>query len=77
MGLNHSCDDIGTVLQSGPCLLQHFIGFADARRGTHEYFQLAEASLFSASRLKQGIRRRALVRIAPLICHGQLSLRGA
>jgi hypothetical protein len=49
--------------------LQHFIGFADAWRGTHEDLQLPEAALFTSGRLKQSFRRGALVLVAPLICH--------
>ena len=70
MGLNHSCDDIGTVLQSGPCLLQHLKGLAHAGSRTEKNLQPAAAPFFSACPLKEGVRRRALVRIAPLICHG-------
>ena len=70
VGLHDADDDVVAVLVSGPGLLQHFIGFADTRRGTHEDLQLAEASLFTAGRLKQGIRRGALVRLTPLVGHG-------
>ena len=69
VGLHDADDNVVAVLLSGPGLLQHFIGFADARRGTHEDLQLAEASLFAPGRLEQGIRRRALVWLTPLICH--------
>ncbi len=69
VGFHHTDDNVVTVLLSGPGLLQHFIGFADARRGTHEDFQLAEASLLAPGRLKQGFRRGALICVAPLICH--------
>ena len=54
MGLNHACDDIVAVLQSGACLLQHLIGFADARRRTEENLQLADASLLFASPWQAG-----------------------
>ena len=69
VGLHHAYDDIVAVFFSGPSLLQHFIGFADAWRGTHEDLQLPEAALFTSGRLKQGFRRGALVLVAPLICH--------
>ena len=69
VGLHHADDDIVAVLLSGPGLLQHLIGFADAGRGTHEDLQLPEAALFTSGRLKQGFRRGALVLVAPLICH--------
>ena len=48
MGLNHADDDIVAVLQSGPCLLQHLIGLADAGRGTEKIFSSRGASLLFA-----------------------------
>src|SRR4029079_18659951 len=70
VGLRDADDDVVAVLVSGPGLLQHFVGFADTRRGAHEDLQLAETSLFTAGGLKQGIRRGALVRLTPLVGHG-------
>src|SRR5262245_44847331 len=69
MGFHHTDDDIVAVSLSGSGLLQHFIGFADAWRGTHENFELAETPVFASGRLEQGLRRGALVLLAPLICH--------
>ena len=69
VGLHDADDNVVAVLLSGPGLLQHFIGFADTRRGTHEDLELAEASLFATGGLEQCFRRGALVLVAPLICH--------
>ena len=77
MGLDDADDDIVAVLQSGARLLQHLVGLADAGRRTEENLELAGAALLPPGRFKQGIRRRALVRITPLICHAGIeSLRG-
>src|SRR5215475_2989757 len=69
MGFHHTDDNIVAVSLSGLSLLQHFIGFADAWRGTHENFELAETPVFASGRFEQGLRRGALVLLAPLICH--------
>ena len=74
VGLHDADDNVVAIFLSGPRLLQHLIGLADARRGTHEYLQLAEAPLFTAGRLKQGVRRGALVGLTPLIGHWSLDL---
>ena len=70
MGLDHAHDDIVAVLQSRARLLQHLIGLADARRRTEKDLQPPGAALLLACLGKQGVRRRALVRLTPLVCHG-------
>ena len=58
-------------LLAGAGLLQHLVGLADARRGADEDLQLADAPLLAAGRLEQGVRRGALVEVAPLVGHRQ------
>ena len=65
--------DIVAILLPGAGLLQHLVGLADAGRGADEDFEPAGATLFPAGRLEQGLRRRSLVRIAPLIRHRESS----
>src|SRR5262249_44292907 len=76
VGLHYAHNDVIAVLLSRPGLLQHLIGFAEARSCTHEYLQRPEASFLTSGRFKQGFRRRALVLFAPLFCHSALSLCG-
>ena len=69
MGLYNADDDVIAVLFSGAGLLQHLVGFADARRRAHEDPKLADATLLPPGRFKQGLRRGSGFRVAPLVCH--------
>jgi hypothetical protein len=69
MGFHHADDHIGAVLAFGAGVLEHFIGLADARSGADEYAQLAEPGVLAPRRLQQGVRRRALLEIMPLVRH--------
>ena len=69
VGFDHASDHIDAALGAGPCLLEHLIGFTDARRGAHEDLELAGAAFLSPCSFEQGIRRGSLVLITTLICH--------
>src|SRR5262249_39510927 len=62
-------EDIVAVLLPGARLLQHFVGLADAGRGADKDLEPAGLPLFAPRGLEQGLRRRSLVRVAPLIRH--------
>jgi hypothetical protein len=62
-------DDIVAVALAGAGLLQHFIGLAVAGRGTDEDLEPAGHMHCALRGLEQGLRRRSLVRVAPLIRH--------
>src|SRR6202007_3084081 len=72
VGFDDAGDDIVAVALAGAGLLQHFVGLADAGRGTDEDLEPAGSMLFAPRGLEQGLRRRSLVRIAPLIRHRSL-----
>src|SRR5262245_43868393 len=69
VGFDNADDDIVTVALAGAGLLQHFVGLADAGRGTDEDLEPAGLTLFAPRRLEQGLRRGSLVRVAPLLRH--------
>jgi hypothetical protein len=69
MGLDDTDDDVVAVPLAGAGLLQHRVSLADAGRGADENLELSGTALFPAGSLEQGIRRRSLFRVAPLICH--------
>ena len=73
MGLDDADDDIVAVLLSGAGLLQHLVGLADAGRGADENLEPAGRALLPPGGLEQGLRRRSLVGVAPLIRHRQIS----
>ena len=49
-------DDVVAVLLARLGLLQHLVGFADARRRAYEDFELADAPLLAARRFKKRLR---------------------
>src|SRR5262249_29709802 len=69
VGFDDANDDVIAVLLSGARLLQHLIGLADAGSGAHEDLEPAGLTLFAPRGLEQGLRRRSLVRVAPLLRH--------
>src|SRR5215468_6813849 len=69
VGFDDADDDIVTVALAGAGLLQHFVGLANAGRGADEDLEPAGFMLFAPRGLEQGLRRRSLVRVAPLIRH--------
>jgi hypothetical protein len=69
MSLNNADEDVVTIGLPGAGLLQHLVGLADAGRRAHENPELADSTLFLASRLQQGFGRRTLVAIAPFLSH--------
>src|SRR5262245_33427693 len=73
VGLDDADDDVVPVPPPGTGRLQHLVGLADAGRRTDEDPDLADAPLLPPRGLQQGLRRRSLIRIAPLICHPFLS----
>ena len=75
MSFDDADHDIVAVLLPGAGLLQHLVSLADAGRGTDEDFEAAGVTLFPAGRLEQGLRRRSLVKVAPLIRHQEPSFR--
>ena len=75
MSFDDADHDIVAVLLPGAGLLQHLVSLADAGRGADEDFEAAGVTLFPAGRLEQGLRRRSLVRVAPLIRHQEPSFR--
>ena len=75
VGFDDADDDIVAVALAGAGLLQHFVGLADAGRGTDEDLEPAGSMLFAPRGLEQGLRRRSLVRVAPLIRHRDVSAR--
>src|SRR5262249_5655139 len=60
---------IVAVLLPGARLLQHLVGLADAGGGADEDLEPAGLTLFAPGGLEQGLRRRSLVRVAPLLRH--------
>ena len=72
MRLDHADDDVVAVLLSGARLLQHLIGLADAGGRAEEDLQPAQSASFFLRVGKEGVRRGALVRLTPLICHASL-----
>ena len=56
VGFHHTNDDIARIHPALARLAQHFIGFADARRGTQKY--LEPAALFPSRLFQQGVGRR-------------------
>src|SRR5262249_55511504 len=69
VGFDDAGDDIVAVALARARLLQHFVGLADSRRGADEDFEPAGLPLFAPRGLEQGLRRRSLVRVAPLVRH--------
>jgi hypothetical protein len=69
VGLDDADDNVVSVPPPGAGSLQHLIGLADAGRRANEDPDLADAPLLPPRGLQQGLRRRSLIRIAPLICH--------
>src|SRR5262249_11700534 len=69
VGFDNADDDIVTVALAGAGLLQHFVGLADAGRGTDEDLEPAGLTLFAPRGLGQGLRRGSLVTVAPLLRH--------
>src|SRR5262249_19418902 len=69
VGFDDADDDIVAVALAGAGLLQHFVGLADAGRGTDKDLEPARLPLFAPRGLEQAPRRRSLVRVAPLIRH--------
>ena len=72
--LDDADDDVVAVLLSGAGLLQHLVGLADAGRRADENLEPAGSALFPPGGLEQGLRRGALVRVAPLIRHQESDL---
>src|SRR5262249_49340964 len=68
-GLGAADGALVVVLLPGARLLQHFVGLADAGRGADEDLEASGLTLFAPRGLEQGLRRRSLVRVAPLIRH--------
>jgi hypothetical protein len=50
-------------------LLEHLVGFTDARRGTYEDSKLANAAFLASRSFEERLRRGAVFEIAPLIHH--------
>jgi hypothetical protein len=69
VGFDDADDDIVAVLLPGAGLLQHLVGFADAGSGAHKDLEPAGSAFFPSGGLEQGLRRRSLVRVAPLVRH--------
>ena len=61
VGLHHANDDVRAILCSGPRLLQHLIGLADARSGAEEDLQPSGTCLFTSLPGKQCLGRGALI----------------
>src|SRR5262245_6047578 len=69
VGFDDTDDDIVAVLLPGARLLQHLVRLADAGGGADEDLEPAGLTLFAPGGLEQGLRRRSLVRVAPLLRH--------
>ena len=75
--LDDADDDVDALLQLGAGRLQHLVGLADPRRGTHEDLEPAHMLPFPPGCLQQGIRRGSLLRVASLIRHRSHACRPA
>src|SRR5262249_4429709 len=71
--LDHADNDILALFQPRAGLLEHLIGLADAGGRTEKNLQPASRALLLARLREQGIGRRALVGLTPLIRHAVLS----
>src|SRR3954468_7405769 len=69
MRLDDADHDVVAVLFPGARLLQHLVGLADAGSGADENLEPAGSALLSPGGLEQGLRRRSLVRLAPVLHH--------
>ena len=69
MGLDHADNDIDASFLPGMGALQHFVGLADAGRGTDEDLELAGATFLAPGRFQEGFRRRTLFRVAAGLNH--------
>jgi hypothetical protein len=56
MRFDDADNDIIPVFLTGPCLLQHLIGFADSWSGADKDFQFPVAAFLAPRRVEQGFR---------------------
>jgi hypothetical protein len=67
--LDNTNDDVVAVLFASLGLLEHLIGFADARCGSDEDSELANAAVFTSRSFEERLGRGSMFAIASLIRH--------